>query len=154
MTANDKVMRAQEMSRRNGRTGLTIWDLFNRPLNSLGDYMPMMRQPQSLDMKTDIREEADRYVLSIDVPGANKEDLQLDFADGVLSVQLNRKSETTEQNEQQGYVLRERSSGSTVRRFSFADVDDGGIDASLEQGVLQIFLKKKAQAQKKSIEIK
>ena len=147
MTANDKVMRAQEMSRRNGRTGLTIWDLFNRPLNSLGDYMPMMRQPQSLDMKTDIREEADRYVLSIDVPGANKEDLQLDFADGVLSVQLNRKSETTEQNEQQGYVLRERSSGSTVRRFSFADVDDGGIDASLEQGVLQIFLKKKAQAQ-------
>lgn len=147
---NDKALDPRALARGNSSTGLTIWDLFNRPLNSFGDYMPMLRQ--SLALKTDVKEEADAYILSADLPGVKREDIKLTFEDGVLSLSVTRKAEEEEQQGQ--YLVRERSAGTAERRFAFPDADDAAIEAKLQDGVLTLRLPKKSKPGRQSIAVK
>lgn len=147
---NDKALDPRALARGNSSTGLTIWELFNRPLNSFGDYMPMLRQ--SLALKTDVKEEADAYILSADLPGVMREDIKLTFEDGVLSLSVTRKAEEEEQQGQ--YLVRERSAGTAERRFAFPDVDDAAIEAKLQDGVLTLRLPKKSKPGRQSIAVK
>ena len=146
---NDKALDPRALARGNSSTGLTIWDLFNRPLNSFGDYMPMLRQ--SLALKTDVKEEADAYILSADLPGVQKEDLKVDFADGILTISAEHHS-SKEDKDEKGYLLRERVSGSYSRSFSFEDADESKIDAEFSNGVLTMMIGKK-EPQKKATSI-
>lgn len=150
MNSNDQVMQQKAMAQRSGKTGLTIWDLFNRPLNSFGDYMPTMRY--SREMKTDIKENADGYELTVDLPGCRKEDLNLQMQDGVLTISVQREENT--EDKQEGYLLRERTQSSMTRSFAFKDVDENSVEAAFDQGVLTVNLKKAQAAVRKSITIK
>lgn len=131
------------LERRNN-TGLTIWDLFNRPLNSFGDYLPTMKAFESVT--TDVKDCGDHYEVTMDLPGVKKEDIKVDFSDDVLTISAAHNQEEESREEQQKYLLRERVSGTYVRRLSFGDVDPARIDAVFEQGVLKVTLGKAQQS--------
>ena len=100
----------------------------------------------------DIREEDQRYVIHADVPGVNPADIEIDMADGVLSIKGQRKSETEEERE--GYKRMERVRGSFFRRFSLPDtVDADGVSAKDNDGVLEIVIPKQEKVQPRRIQV-
>jgi len=100
----------------------------------------------------DVYEEAAQYVVEASVPGLTREQLTVEFEDGVLTLGGEWSSERDEQSEQA--LRRERARGSFTRELRFSDrVDAERLGASLADGVLTITLPKAAQALRKQIDI-
>ena len=90
--------------------------------------------------RTDIREEGDKYVLEAELPGFDKGDIKLDVKDGILTISAEH---SAEQNAGKGnYVRRERRYGSFSRSFDISGIDEAGITAAYNNGILELNLPK------------
>jgi HSP20 family protein len=81
------------------------------------------------------------YVVDISVPGFTKDELKIDFTDGVLIVEGEHKIETSE--EKKNYSRKEFSKKSFSRSFRIPENVTNDIDAKLENGILSIAIKKR-----------
>lgn len=103
-------------------------------------------------MSIDIREEPSRYVVEADMPGFNKDDLELTFEDGLLTVTAERKQETEESKST--YHVRERRVGRVTRALRLPrNVDAKSINANLRDGVLCITIDKAEDAKPHKIKV-
>jgi len=101
----------------------------------------------------DIREKADRFELSADLPGVNPEDISVTMEDGVLTIQGSRLAEVTD--EQDNYTRYERVYGKFLRRFTLPDTANGDeISALTKNGVLNVSIPKQAKVQPRKIAVK
>ena len=101
----------------------------------------------------DIKEEAQRYVITADVPGVEPKDIDITMENGVLTIKGERRSEAS--TDGNGYKRVERSYGGFYRRFSLPDTADSeGISARSEHGVLEVVIPKKEALQPRRIEVK
>ena len=97
---------------------------------------------QAPAFRTDIKDEGDHFLLQADLPGFNKEDINLDLQDGVLTISA-RHEETVENKEDDGkYICRERHVGSYTRTFDVSGIQEDAINAAYENGVLKLTLPK------------
>ncbi len=100
----------------------------------------------------DIKEENNKIIVTTDVPGVDKKDVDIDIRDDIL--EISAKFGEERETEEEGYVRRER----TFNRFSRAvrlpaTVTEEGAKAKLEDGVLTIELPKVAIEEKKKVMI-
>jgi HSP20 family protein len=101
----------------------------------------------------DIREENDRFVLDADIPGIKPEDLEITMEGGVLTLRGHRTTHAG--GETNGYRRVERVSGTFYRRFTLPDTADSeAIEASFNQGVLEVSIPKLAKVQPRRIDVK
>jgi HSP20 family protein len=101
----------------------------------------------------DINEDEQEYLIKVELPGIEKEQVKITVENGILLVAGERKIEHEEKNRKFHRV--ERSYGSFLRSFSLPDDADGTkIKAEFKSGVLKIHLPKSEAAKPKSIEIK
>ena len=108
-------------------------------------------------MKTDIKEDKNRYLLDIDLPGFEKENINLSLKDGYLNVSAETKKE--EKNNDEKMVRRERFYGKCSRSFYVGDnIREEDIKAEFKNGILKIEVPKKEEIKNKDtikrIEIK
>lgn len=96
--------------------------------------------------RTDIRESGDAYILEAELPGFQKEDISLDVKDGILTIKAEHKEEHNDQDSKGGYIRRERRYGSCSRSFDITGIDETGITAAYQNGVLSLTLPKQAPA--------
>jgi HSP20 family protein len=98
--------------------------------------------------------ETDRSIeVTAELPGIEAKDVQLGFADNVLTIRGEKKSEREEK--QKDYHLVERSFGSFSRSVELPEgVRAEDITAEIAKGVLKVTVKKPAPKQSKQIEIK
>lgn len=102
--------------------------------------------------RADLAETNDAYLIQLDVPGINKDELTVTYHDGVLAVGGERKSETKE--EKPNYIRVERSYGRFYRSFTLPKaVDEKHIEAKYENGVLTIRVPKAEGSKARRIEI-
>ena len=100
----------------------------------------------------DIREEADRFVVAADVPGVTAADIEITTDKGVLTVRGERRTE--KQTAADGYERVERASGTFLRRFTLPESADAeAIKATHVNGVLELSIPKRAQAQPRRIAV-
>ncbi len=92
--------------------------------------------------RTDIREADGKYILEAELPGFKKEDIHLDVKDGILTNSAEHKEEVDEKNEKGSYIRRERRYGSFTRSFDVTGIDESGITAAYQDGVLSLTLPK------------
>ncbi len=92
--------------------------------------------------RTDIREADGKYVLEAELPGFKKEDIHLDVKDGILTILAEHKENTEEKDEKGSYIRRERRYGSFSRSFDVTGIDESGITAAYQDGVLSLTLPK------------
>ena len=94
-------------------------------------------------MKTDIKEKKDKYVIEMDLPGYEKENINLSLKDGYLEVTAKVERETNnEENER--YVQKERFYGHCSRNFYVGEaINEKDIHAEFKNGILRITVPKK-----------
>ena len=104
------------------------------------------------DLKCDIYEEGNNYVVEMDTPGYNKEEINIDVVKGYLTITAEHNSEFNDEGK--NYIRKERRYGSTSRQFYVGDVDESSIKASFNDGVLKVVVPKKEEIEtKRKIEI-
>ena len=129
----------------------------NNSLNSLFDdfersFFPVDRS-QMPAFRTDIKDEGDHFLLEADLPGFQKEDIDLHLQDGLLTITA-KHDETTENKDENGkYVCRERRVGSFTRSFNVSGIQEDAISASYENGVLKLTLPKQGEPEPQSRKI-
>lgn len=92
--------------------------------------------------RTDIRDTGDAYVLEAELPGFQKEDINLDLKDGILTITAAHDESKDEKDDKGNYIRRERRYGSFQRSFDVTGIDESGITAAYENGVLALTLPK------------
>ena len=98
----------------------------------------------------DIEDKGDHYSLKADLPGVKKEDIKLDFQNGVLTIKAVHHQRSGGNSK---YILNERYEGTYERSFSFEDVDENNINAAFVKGELDVSLGKIAKSPKLEIKI-
>lgn len=95
-------------------------------------------------MKTDIKESAQAYEMTMNLPGVKKEDVKAELKDGYLTIQASSNTENNTQDDDGKYIRRERYMGSCSRSFYVGDqVKQEEIKARFEDGTLKLIIPKK-----------
>ena len=101
----------------------------------------------------DVTENDKQIEITAELPGLEDKDVQVNFADNVLTIRGEKKAEKEEKDKT--YRLVERSYGSFVRSLELPDgVNADAIKASIDKGVLKVTVPKPAPAQVKKIDVK
>lgn len=103
---------------------------------------PFFEGTESKVMKTDIKEKKDKYLIDIDLPGYEKEDIKVEISDGYLTVHA---SVNKENDEEKGkYVRKERYVGECSRSFYVGEnIKEEDIKAKFKNGTLMLEVPKK-----------
>lgn len=92
--------------------------------------------------QTDIQEKKDRFIIKMNIPGADKSEIKVDLQDDILTVTAQTKS-ATEERGKDDFLRMERSIGSFRRSFPLpSPVDEGKMATKYEDGVLTIIIPK------------
>lgn len=100
-------------------------------------WVPVFGQP----FKADIKETEREYIVEAELPGMEKENIQITYEDGTLNISVKQDTILNEAGE--NFIRKERRSGSIERRFYLEGVDEEKISASYKNGLLTVKLPKK-----------
>lgn len=100
-----------------------------------------------------IWEDENAYHVELDVPGIQRENVDVTLDKGTLTITVERKHEETD-NARKGW-REERYYGKVTRSFTMPDtIDPDSVAAELNNGVLHVSVTKSPAAQPRKIEIK
>ncbi|MCU0385803.1 MAG: Hsp20/alpha crystallin family protein [Flavihumibacter sp.] len=89
-----------------------------------------------------ILETSDAYHLELNAPGRTKEEFKIQVENGLLTISYDQKDSKEQEGVKQ--IRREFSQLSFKRSFTLDDkIDENGIQAKYEQGLLKLYLPKK-----------
>ena len=140
-------------------SNITRFDPFNDLVDDLFKgflVRPMgyeRREAVAPRMKVDVAEKNGAYLVTAEIPGVKKEDIQvsIDGAQVTLSAEVKREREAT-QDERVLHV--ERAYGKAMRSFTLPqELDEAKVEAKYHDGVLKLTLPKKTAAARKQITI-
>jgi HSP20 family protein len=101
----------------------------------------------------DMREETDKVVLEMEIPGIKKDDIEINIENSIITVRGEKKFEKDE--DKGNYHKIERAYGKFSRSFSLpVAVKADSIDATLKDGILTLALPFAEEAKPKKITIK
>lgn len=126
------------------------FDIFDDMMNSF--FKPTTFSSRAMQMRADVEENEKEYILSVDLPGFDKKDIELSLDNGYLTISAKKE----EKEEGKNYIRRERSLTSS-RSFYVGDVvSEEDIDAKFVNGTLSLTIPKleRKELPKKTIEIK
>jgi len=124
-------------------------DLLRREMDHFfDDFVPMRWSREnggknlgSWTPSADITEDEKEYLIRLDIPGMEKNDIKVNFQDGRLTITGERKSE--EKEEKKDYVRQERYFGSFYRSFTLPEkIKEEAIEATFKNGVLKLVVPK------------
>jgi HSP20 family protein len=147
-------------------TAMTSWEIFGDLRNVESELLRMARLPrqsgympgpdsatQAWVPAVDISEREDAYVVATDLPGVGTEDLEIKFQDGLLTIQGERHTASGTISEK--VHLSESRYGSFRRSITLpSHVQADKIEASAQDGVLQIVIPKAEEVHAKRIQVR
>lgn len=101
----------------------------------------------------DLYEEKDDIVVKVELPGMDKDNIEVNLTDHTLTIKGKKKKE--EEIKEENYYKSERSYGSFVRTLELPrDVHADKVKASFKNGILEVRLPKTEEAKAKEIKVK
>jgi HSP20 family protein len=133
---------------------------FNKLFNTFGNRFGLLESSDPYEYEnavwmplTDISENKNSFVLKLDLPGVNKDDVKISFSDGQLNISGERKQE--KENKDSKYHRVERTYGKYYRSFTLPkQIKEDKIDAEFKDGQLTITVPKAEEIKPKEIPIK
>ena len=115
--------------------------------NEFDLFEDMFRDPffehETKIMRSDIRDEDGKYLIDIDLPGYEKDNIKIEIENGYLTVQASMNSEKEEKKKGK-FVRRERYEGTCSRSFYIGDdIKSEEIKANFKNGILTLAIPKK-----------
>ena len=101
----------------------------------------------------DVTEEENRYVVRADLPGLTRDEIEITYQDGVLTIKGEKKQET--KSEDGRACCRERFQGKFGRNLQLPEkVDAARIEATMRDGVLEVTLPFNPEGQPRKIQVR
>lgn len=134
---------------RNYLTNTNGLDFFDRAFEDF--FAPIFYNKRADSMLTDIKETKTGYELTVDMPGFEKEDINLTLENGYLTIQAKKE----EKEEDEKYVRRERVRSYSRSYYVGDAITEEDIKAKYKNGTLKLDLIKRKEVlpQKKNIVI-
>lgn len=116
-------------------------------------FAPIRFEKMGFSFRVDLKETEDAYLVEAELPGVNKDSINIEFKNNYLTISAKREEKTEEKTE--NYVRKERKYGELKRSFYVDNVDEDKIKASFVEGILKVQLPKteKGKVITKKIEI-
>lgn len=110
-------------------------------------------------MKTDIKEMDKSYMMEIELPGYDKDNIEINLNDGYIEISAEQNVNNEEKDDEGKVIRKERYSGAVRRSYYVGDeVKAEDINASFDNGILEINIPKPEEVkeipEKTKIEIK
>ena len=122
------------------------------------DFMfPRVKESDFGKMRCDIYEKDNVYYLEMDIPGFDRNDVNIEIDDNdYLTITAEKNNENTEEDESKNYIRKERSYGKSIRSFYVGGIDKENIEAEFVNGILKVTMPKKEEEKlsNRKIEIK
>ncbi|HEU4707921.1 MAG TPA: Hsp20/alpha crystallin family protein [Methylophilaceae bacterium] len=123
-----------------------VFNGFFRPVNLLRENS----QPQ---IKMDVRENENSYIVHAEIPGVKKEDIHVTIDGNQVSLSAESRREN-EAKEGERFLRSERYYGKVSRTFVLdSEIDEAQSEAHYRDGVLELVLPKKAQTSAKKLTV-
>ena len=124
----------------------------NRQFNE-ASQLPAVTGGQTVSM--DVAEHDDEYVVTVDLPGYEKEDIELSISNRTLRVSADHEERTDESDEAGTYLRQERSHQSVTRTITLPEeVNEDETSAAYNNGVLTVTVPKRSEtSDSRSIDI-
>lgn len=122
--------------------------VLDRVTDQLEQVEPGMRRRP----RVDVEDVDDRFVVSVDLPGFEKDEIELQLRDDVLSIEAEHDEEHEESDAR--YVRRERRHEAVSRSIPLPEsVDEDATTATYERGVLVVTLPKTHQGEGTRVDV-
>lgn len=128
-------------------------DFYNMLDDFFSDNWSPRRSLERDTFKINVQQNGGEYLVEAELPGVNKEEIDLDLNEGRLTISVKREEKVNE--EKKNYIHRESRYTSMSRSIYLADADSKGIKARLDNGLLSITVprqEKSVKAEKIAIE--
>jgi len=113
-----------------------------------------LAQPMAWLPPAEITESAEELLMTVELPGMDRKDIDIAIDDGILTVRGEKVEEKKEEHEEKKYYLFERSYGTFQRSFTLPRmVDTARITGEFDKGVLKVHMPKTTEAKVKGRKI-
>jgi HSP20 family protein len=134
-----------EMQQMQDRMDRLFRDSLRRSGSASGAKNPTFYEPD-----LDIRDNKDHYIVTLDLPGMDKDKINIEVKEHDLVISGERNYSSEDQNDQKGFYRMERRYGSFSRRIPLPEnATPEGLSAKYDKGVLEIKISKKVQSEPK-----
>lgn len=127
----------------------TMRRFFGAPIDRLfaePTFPELFNQPVGWYPAVEVSETPTEFLATVELPGLKREDVTVEFIDGILSIR-GEKQEERKEEEGKKYLLWERSYGSFQRSFTLpGEIDGAKVNAEFGDGILTVHLPKMAGA--------
>ena len=114
-----------------------------------GTHNPLYGKHAKNLMKTNVKDVNDHYEVAVDLPGFQKDEVNVELENGCLTISAAKGLDKDQKDDEGHYIRQERYSGSCSRSFYVGDIQPEDIHAKYEDGILKLTLPK---ADQKAIE--
>ena len=121
----------------------SLFDELFRDVNPGYFVKPLHGDPLPSQIKVDVKENANEYIVEAEIPGASKENIHVNIEGNVVSLRAEI-SQIDSQNKDDKLLRSERYYGEVSRSFQLpVDIDEAASKARYENGLLTLNLVKK-----------
>ncbi len=99
-------------------------------------------ESEALNIRTDILDKGDKFMLLAELPGYTKEDISIDVNENRLTINASHNEENEEKDAGGNFIRRERRYGSFSRSFDISNIKADEIKAEYKNGILELALPK------------
>ena len=107
-----------------------------------GTHNPLYGKHAKNLMKTDVKDVNDHYEVAVDLPGFQKDEVNVELENCYLTISAAKGLDKYQKDDEGHYIRQERYSGSCSRSFYVGDIQSEDIHAKYEDGILKLTLPK------------
>lgn len=107
-----------------------------------GTHNPLYGKHAKNLMKTDVKDVNDHYEVAVDLPGFQKDEVNVELENAYLTISAAKSLDKDQKDNEGHYIRQERYSGSCSRSFYVGDIQPEDIHAKYEDGILKLTLPK------------
>lgn len=112
------------------------------PFDMIDDLLasPIQTAVADAAFKMDVEDTGESYVVSAELPGVKRDEIDVELNEGRLSISVEKKE--TEEEKSKNYIHKETHEWSATRGIYLKDAATAGLSAKLEGGVLTVLVPK------------
>ena len=117
-------------------------DVMIKQINHLLDERECLFPSVTHSFRTDIKETETAYWVEAELPGFTKDDISVELEGNCLTIRAKREERKDEKEGKNRFIRKERRYGEYIRSFYVDDIQEDGIKAKLENGILTLEIPK------------